>query len=241
MLHQTPLMTLVARAEFEGTAWSLYASDGAVTNLESTTRHSHACIFPSTTQTLDTYKNHPAICCLCTHRIRFAHQQKGLDNWATTMQLWMPYLPYDTHFSLTMVRGSSCLHYWDISVPPSDEYIYAILHLHMICIYIFRTYLALIRLVREHVTRALTRAEDYTLHRLLHSTNLEDWYIVPLQLVWGKLHVAVAQRPWWDKYRQWAINNLPAAVPQDVEKPKKKVPHGAVQVLRSLSTKNRRP
>ena len=87
-------------------------------------------------------------------------------------------------------------------MPPLDGCIYAILHLHMICIDIGQTHLALIQRLRKHSTIALARAEDCTLHQLLRSTNLADWYIVLLQLVWGKLAVAIAERHWWDKYRQ---------------------------------------
>ena len=98
--------------------------------------------------------------------------------------------------------GSSRLHHSDISVPPPYECIYAILHMHMICIYIGRTHLPLIQRLREHITTANAQSEDCHLHQLLRSTNIEDWYIVPLELVWGRLRAAIAERYWWDKYRR---------------------------------------
>ena len=111
----------------------------------------------------------------------------------------------------------------------------AILHMHMICIYIGRTHLPLIQRLRKHVTTANAHSEDCHLHQLLRSTNIEDWYIVPLEVVWGKFRAAIAERYWWDKYRRWAITDLLPAVPNDDGKPSKKVPHRAAQVLCSLS------
>ena len=239
MLHSLPYMMLIAQADFQVTAWSLYATPEACTSLDHI-QHSRIRAF------FQSRKKHyvlpdaiipdrESVCRLCTHCIRHAHTHKQLGNWAAAMQFRMKYLPYESHFSLKMIRAASRVHSWDISVPPPDEFIYAILHLHMICIYVGRTHLALIQRLRKHITTALAHAEDSRLHQLLRTTNLEVWYIVPLQAVWGKLPAAIAERAWWDKYSRWAINDLPPAIPHENGKPCKKVPHRAVQVFRSLS------
>ena len=103
--------------------------------------------------------------------------------------------------------------------PTPDECICAVLHPHMICVYIGRTHLALVQRLRKHITAALAHTEDCNFHQLLRSTNIEDWYIVLLQLVWGKFAATIAERDWWHKYRRWAINGLPPAVPTDDLKP----------------------
>ena len=127
--------------------------------------------------------DHTSICRLCTHHIRTARCSKQLGNWATTMQYRIPYQPYGTHFTFSTIRASSRLHQWNISIPPPDECIYAIPYLHMICIYIGRTHLALIQRLRKHITIALARSEDCHFHQLLRTPNIEEWYIVPLELV----------------------------------------------------------
>ena len=61
---------------------------------------------------------------------------------------------------------------------------------------------ALVRRLQKHITTAPSRTEDYHFHQLLCSTNIEDWYIVPFMLLWGKFSAAIAERNWWHEYRR---------------------------------------
>ena len=226
MLHHVPLLTLFAHAEFQGSMWALYATPEVLTSMNYLQYMRARTYFQRHDKSYVAHDmsmpDRASICRLCTHHIRNAHNNKKLGNWASAMQFGITYLPYDTHFSLTMIRGSSRLHQWDINVPPPDECIYAILHMHMICIYIGRTHLPLLQRLRKHITTANAHSEDCHLHQLLRSTNIEDWYIVPLELVWGKFRAAIAERYWWDQYRRLAINDIPPAVPNDDGKPAKR-------------------
>ena len=187
MLHALPYVTLIAQADFQGTAWSLYTTREACASLDPVRHTRMSAFFQSRNEHYvqdDTIiPNRESVCRLCTYCIRRAHTRKQLRNWVAAMQFRIKYLPYESHFSLKMIRAASRVHFSDISVPPPDEYIYAILHLHMICIYVGRTHFALIQRLRKHITTALAHAEDGRLHQLLRSTNLEDWYIVPLKIV----------------------------------------------------------
>ena len=118
MLHHVPLLTLFAQAEFQGSMWALYATPEVLTSM------SYLQYMRARTYFQRHDKSHVAhdmslpdrasICRLCTHHIRNAHNNKQLGNWASAMQFRVTYLPYDTHFSLTMIRGSSRLHQWDV-------------------------------------------------------------------------------------------------------------------------------
>ena len=207
MLHYVPLLTLFAQAEFQGSMWALYATPEVLLTSISYLQYTRARTYfqrqdRSNVAHDRSLPDRASICRLWTHHIRNAHHNKKLGNWASAKQFRITYLPYDAHFSLTMIRGSSRLHQWDIGVPPPDECIYAILHMHMICIYIGRTHLPLIQRLRKHITTANAHREDCHLHQLLRSTNIEDWYIVPLEFVWSKPRVAIAERYWWDKDRR---------------------------------------
>ena len=105
----------------------------------------------------------------------------ALGNWATAVQFRNDYLPHGTHPTLAMVQVSSRLHAWNMGVPPPDECIYAIMHLHMICIYIRHTHIALIQRMRKHITTAMACSEDCHLQQLLRATHIEDWFVAPLQ------------------------------------------------------------
>ena len=238
MLHSLPLVMLVSQSDFQGTTRVLYCTLEAISS-RSDLQHKHISAYfcqhhkSHVVPHLPT-PDHTSICRVCTHNIHTGHRSEQLGNWATAMQYCIAYVPYDTHFTLSMIRTSSRLHQWNISVPPPDECIHAILHWHMICIYIGRTHLALIQRLRKHITTALVGSEDCHFHELLRTTNIAEWYIVPLELVWGNVAAAIAKRRWWDKYRRWAINDLLPAVPHADGKPCKKVPRRAIQVLRSL-------
>ena len=70
------------------------------------------------------------------------------------------YVAWDNHKTMCLVRGKSRVHEWQICVPPAFEFIYAVLHCHMLCIYVGRTSLALIQRLRKHITTKLAHAED---------------------------------------------------------------------------------
>ena len=80
-------------------------------------------------------------------------------------------------------HGASRVHKWQTCVPPPFEYIYAVLHCHMLCVHIGRTTHALIKRLRKHITTALAHIEGSRFHEMLRSTDLADWMIVPLALV----------------------------------------------------------
>ena len=144
------------------------------------------------------------------------------------MQFRIDYLPYDMHHTLTLIRGSYRLHTWNIGVPPIDECIHAILHLHMFCVYIGHTHLALCK----HITIAIACSEDCNFHQLLrHTTGTSCLYNMSgvrcnLQLLNGNGGTNT-------------VGGLSTTSPQQyrlmTRKAGKKVPHRAVHVLRNLS------
>ena len=146
---------------------------------------------------------------LCTHYIQSHLNDKNLANWAACMQKRLNYAAWDNYKTMCLVRGKSRVHEWQICVPPAFEFIYAVLHCHMLCIYVGRTSLALIQRLRKHITTALAHAEDNRFHQLLRTTNLADWMIVPLEIVWDDWSAALAERYWWDKFRRWCVNDMP--------------------------------
>ena len=105
----------------------------------------------------------------------------------------------------------------------------------MLCVYVGCTTQALIQHLRKHFTTALAHKEDNRFHELLCTTDLAEWVIVPLEIVWNGWDAAIAERYWWDKDRRWCLNDMPPGVPHEGSKPSKMMPQGAVQVIRNLT------
>ena len=70
---------------------------------------------------------------------------------------------------------------------------------------------------------------------MLRSTDLADWMIVPLEIVWSDWEAAIAERYWWDKFRKWCLNDVPLGFPTSSAKPSKLMPQRPVQTIRSLT------
>ena len=102
-------------------------------------------------------------------------------------------------------------------------------------VYICWTDISLIQRLRKHITIALAHAKDSRFHQLLRSTNLADWIIVPLEVVWNDWTAALAERYWWDRFRQWCLNDMPPGVPRTHEKPSKLTPKKVTELLRTLA------
>ena len=107
---------------------------------------------------------------------------------------WLQFLNFQEHKTMCMARAVSRVHEWHLCVPPPVEYIYVILHCHMLCVYVGRTVSALIQRLRKHFTTAMAHAEDSRFHEQLRCTDLADWLIVPLEIVWSSWEAAVAER-----------------------------------------------
>ena len=137
---------------------------------------------------------------------------------------------------MCMARAVSRVHEWHLCVPPPVEYIYVILHRHILCVCVGRTVSALIQRLRKHFTTAMAHTEDSRFHEQFRCTDLADWLIVPLEIVWSSWEAAVAERSWWDKFRRWVLNDMPPRIPHDGAKMSKLVPQRAVQAIRNLTT-----
>ena len=237
-----PHMTPGLQAEFQGSVWSLCTDASLLGQLSHTTRMRLVCFFKCHKRCVihsifsDFLPSAFTQCFkLCTHHIQSHLSDKNLANWAACMQKRVHYVAWDQHKTMCLVRGKSKVHEWQICVPPAFEFIYAVLHCHMLCIYVGRTSLALIQRLRKHITTALAHAEDSRFHQLLRTTDLADWMIVPLEIVWDDWSAALAERYWWDKFRRWCVNDMPPGVPRTHEKPSKLIPKKATELLRSLA------
>ena len=114
MLHHVPLLMLFAKAEFQGSMWSLHATPEVLTSMNYL-QYTRPCTYfqrqdKSYVAHDRSLPDRASICRLCTHHIRNAHHNKKLGYCVSAMQFCITYLPYVAHFSLTMIHGSSRLH-----------------------------------------------------------------------------------------------------------------------------------
>ena len=241
VLCMHPDVMPVLQAEFHGVVWQLCTTETTVAELTHTTRERHVCFFKSHKRTMvaPLFTAHlPPVHVECTrlttHFIRQHLRNTDLAGWATCMQERLRYVHCRGHKTLCIARGVSRVHEWQICVPPPFEYISAV-QCHMLCAYIGRTTHALIKRLRKHISTTLAHTEDSRFHEMLRSTDLADWMIVPVELVWSEWEAAVAERYWWDKFRRWCLNDMPPRIPTSSAKPSKLMPRRALQIIRSLS------
>ena len=144
---------------------------------------------------------------------RKALDEKNLGAWATSVQERIPFLPYDTNPVLRLVRGIAHTSDWECGTPPPVMLIYAMVHIHMLCLYIGKTTLAPVSRLRKHFTNTVAHVDECRFHDLLRTTGLNEWTPVPLQYVSNVDLGCFVEREWWFRLRRWALNDVGPAVP----------------------------
>ena len=86
---------------------------------------------------------------------------KNLGALAQLVRDRVPLLPYDTNPWLQMIGGMSRAGRWPLCTPPAVVLIYAVVHVHVMCVGVGRTTLAPVQRLRKHGTTADARAGDW--------------------------------------------------------------------------------
>ena len=76
----------------------------------------------------------------------------GSTIWAKLVEARLSHLPYASHPILQLLRGISHLHSRLLSTPLPGVLVYVMIHVHMLCIYVGKTTLALLQRLRKHGT-----------------------------------------------------------------------------------------
>ena len=138
---------------------------------------------------------------------------EDLGRWATLMQERVPYLPYDTHPLIRLVRALSRTHMWHTSVSLDTRLIYFAIHSYLLVCYVGKTMLATTQRLRKHVTASLAGTEDSSFHDLLKQTNEADWTLIRVELVDKTALGCYREREWWHTFQAWTINDTAPTLP----------------------------
>ena len=101
--------------------------------------------------------------------------------------------------------------------------IYAMVHVHMLCLYIGKTTLAPMSRLRKHGTDAMSKVEECRFHELLKKTGLSEWTPVPLKYVSDVDLGCFVEHEWWSRLRRWVVNDVAPAVPCQTNQPQPSV------------------
>ena len=154
----------------------------------------------------------PQLLRLHTQGIKAALQSSNLGVWAKLVEARLPHLPYQAHPVLQLLRGISHQHFWCPSAPPPGVLIYAMIHVHMLCIYVGKTTLPLLQRLRKHGTTADACAEDSSFHEMPRATGLAEWTRIPFHFTTDEIRACYLERDWWSRLKRWALNDCAPAV-----------------------------
>ena len=189
---------LFAFAEFQNTRWGLYGSSTAaalLSDLQLLRLHSFfKCHRSGWSSMWSPAPASPQLPRLYTQGIKAALRSSYLGVWAKLVEARLPHLPYQAHRVLQLLRGISHQHFWCLSAPPPDVLIYAMIHVHMLCICVGKTAVPLLHRLRKHGTTADACAKDSSFHEMLRTTRLAEWTPVPLHITADEIRACFLER-----------------------------------------------
>ena len=100
-----------------------------------------------------------------------------------------------------------------MGVVPAHFVVYAILHIHMWCVYVGHTVQAFASGLRKHMTDAAAMRDESRFPFMLRATRCCDWFIIPLEFCKAEFEACVCERSWWFQLRKFAVNDVPPAIP----------------------------
>ena len=131
---------------------------------------------------------------LYTQGIKAALLSSNLGVWARLVEARLPTLLYQAHPVLQLLRGISHQHFGCLCAPPPGVLIYAMIHVHMLCIYVGKTTLPLLQRLWKHGTTSSACAEDSSLQEMLRPTGLVEWTPVPLHFTTDEIGACFLER-----------------------------------------------